>query len=203
MRPRGPTCTCYRVERGGRIRRGRFRHEPYYRHHIIRKHCAVLQPKTAQCLSNAGHVEFLHVATQHVPHLPPLAQPAFVHTLCRALCSAHERCTTCALTLTHRHTHAHTLLRRGDSTHQVGASRQERLDHVRDAFWVSPERVSALRGQRVVLVDDVMTTVASMYEAARALQAAGAGHIKGLGWLVPKSGKRFTDVPFNRFDAWQ
>ena len=77
-------------------------------------------------------------------------------------------------------THAHTLLRRGDSVHQVGASRQERLDHVRDAFWVAPERVSAVRGQRVVLVDDVMTTGASMYEAARALQAAGAAHITGL-----------------------
>jgi ComF family protein len=77
-------------------------------------------------------------------------------------------------------THAHTLLRRGDSAHQVGASRHERLEHVRDAFWVSPERVSAVRGQRVVLVDDVMTTGASMYEAARALRVAGAAHITGL-----------------------
>jgi ComF family protein len=77
-------------------------------------------------------------------------------------------------------THAHTLLRRGDSTHQVGASRQERLEHVRDAFWVSPERVSAVQGQRVVLVDDVMTTGASMYEAAHALRVAGAAHITGL-----------------------
>ena len=77
-------------------------------------------------------------------------------------------------------THAHTLLRRGDSAHQVGASRHERLEHVRDAFWVSPERMSAVRGQRVVLVDDVMTTGASMYEAARALRVAGAAHITGL-----------------------
>ena len=77
-------------------------------------------------------------------------------------------------------THAHTLLRRGDSAHQVGASRQERLVHVRDAFWVAPERVSAVRDQRVVLVDDVMTTGASMYEAAGALRVAGASHITGL-----------------------
>lgn len=77
-------------------------------------------------------------------------------------------------------THAHTLLRRGDSAHQVGASRQERLEHVRDAFWVAPEHVSAVRGQRLVLVDDVMTTGASMYEAARALRVAGAAHITGL-----------------------
>ena len=75
---------------------------------------------------------------------------------------------------------AHTLLRRGDSAHQVGASRRERLEHVRDAFWVAPERLSALHDQRVVLVDDVMTTGASMYEAARALRVAGAVHTTGL-----------------------
>jgi ComF family protein len=77
-------------------------------------------------------------------------------------------------------THAHTLLRRGGSAHQVGASRQARLALVKDAFWVAPERVSAVRGQRVVLVDDVMTTGASIYEAARALRASGAAHITGL-----------------------
>ena len=77
-------------------------------------------------------------------------------------------------------THAHTLLRSGDSAHQVGASREARFNHVRHAFWVACERVAAVRGQRVVLVDDVMTTGASLYEAARALRAAGAAHITGL-----------------------
>lgn len=77
-------------------------------------------------------------------------------------------------------THAHTLMRRGDSAHQVGASRQERLNHVRDAFWVAPERLPDVRGQHVVLVDDVITTGASLYEAARALRAAGAAHITGV-----------------------
>ncbi len=82
--------------------------------------------------------------------------------------------------LTPNKTHAHTLLRRGESAHQVGASRQERLEHVRDAFWVAHERLPAVRGQRVVMVDDVMTTGASLYEAARALRAAGATHITGV-----------------------
>ena len=88
-------------------------------------------------------------------------------------------------------THAHSLLRRGDSAHQVGASRQDRLDHVRDAFWVAPECVPAVRGQRVVLVDDVMTTGASMYEAARALRAAGAVHITGLVLARTEASNRF------------
>jgi predicted amidophosphoribosyltransferase len=77
-------------------------------------------------------------------------------------------------------THAHTLLRRGDSAHQVGATRQERLEHVRDAFWVAPDCVFTGRSQRVVLVDDVMTTGASLYAAARSLRAAGATHITGV-----------------------
>jgi len=77
-------------------------------------------------------------------------------------------------------THALTLRRSGNRPHQVGASRQERLDQVRDAFWVAPDRVPALHGQAVVLVDDVMTTGASMFEAARALRAAGATHITGM-----------------------
>ena len=79
-----------------------------------------------------------------------------------------------------RKTDVQTLLRSNDSAHQVGASREERLGHVKDAFWVAPERVATVRGQRVVLVDDVMTTGASLYEAARALRAAGTAHITGL-----------------------
>jgi ComF family protein len=75
---------------------------------------------------------------------------------------------------------AHTLRRSGDAPHQVGASREDRLRHVDGMFWVDPQRVPAVRGQRVVLIDDVMTTGASLYEAARTLRTAGAAHITGL-----------------------
>jgi ComF family protein len=77
-------------------------------------------------------------------------------------------------------TDSHTLMRGGEFAHQVGASRQERLDHVRDTFWVAPECIATVRGQQVVVLDDVMTTGASIYEAARALRASGATHVTGL-----------------------
>ncbi len=67
-----------------------------------------------------------------------------------------------------------------DNHHQVGASREDRLSLVQDAFWVPPEQTQHIRGQRVVILDDVMTTGASLFEAARALRAVGAKHITGL-----------------------
>jgi ComF family protein len=64
--------------------------------------------------------------------------------------------------------------------HQVGATREERLAQVRNTFWIEPTRIAALRGKRVVLLDDVMTTGATMFEAARTLHRAGVMHITGL-----------------------
>ena len=75
---------------------------------------------------------------------------------------------------------AHTLLRIEQATHQVGASREDRLTNVRDAFWVDATRIDRVRGQRLVLIDDVMTTGASLHEAARALKSAGAAHVTGI-----------------------
>ncbi len=77
-------------------------------------------------------------------------------------------------------TQAHTLMRREQSVQQVGKSRNERLTNVHGSFWVHPDHVQAVRGRHVVVVDDVMTTGASLFEAARALKVAGAAHITGL-----------------------
>jgi predicted amidophosphoribosyltransferase len=41
-------------------------------------------------------------------------------------------------------------------------------------------RIGQIRGRRVVLVDDVMTSGASLFAAATALRQAGAAHITGL-----------------------
>ncbi|MBP6854270.1 MAG: ComF family protein, partial [Rhodoferax sp.] len=54
------------------------------------------------------------------------------------------------------------------------------LANVRHAFAVEPLRASLAAGKRLVLVDDVMTSGASLYAAAAVLRAAGAAHVTGL-----------------------
>ena len=72
------------------------------------------------------------------------------------------------------------LLRIRDTAAQSELSRAERLRNVQGAFAIEPSLAQALRGQRVVLVDDVMTSGASLYAAALALRQAGAAHITAL-----------------------
>lgn len=72
------------------------------------------------------------------------------------------------------------LLRVKNTQPQTELLRQERLANVKGAFQVDPLRTAELKGKRVILVDDVMTSGASLFTAARALRAAGAAHITGL-----------------------
>ncbi len=72
------------------------------------------------------------------------------------------------------------LLRIKDTPAQSSRRRSERLENMKDAFAVDPLQVNKVKGQRLVLVDDVMTSGASLYAAARALRSAGAAHITGL-----------------------
>jgi ComF family protein len=60
---------------------------------------------------------------------------------------------------------------------QVGLGRRQREDNVRGAFTVRPERRAAVLGKRVLLVDDVFTTGATVGAASRALKRAGAGDV--------------------------
>ncbi len=77
-------------------------------------------------------------------------------------------------------TDARLLLRIKDTPPQTSLQREQRLDSLKDAFAVDPLRVARIKGARLVLVDDVMTSGASLYAAARVLRAAGAAHITGL-----------------------
>ena len=72
------------------------------------------------------------------------------------------------------------LLRLKDTPAQSALKRDERLSSVKDAFAVDPLLSGRIKGARLVLVDDVMTSGASMFSAARVLRAAGASHITGV-----------------------
>jgi len=63
---------------------------------------------------------------------------------------------------------------------QAGLSRHQRQRNLAGAFSVLPAKRDRLTGQPVLLIDDVMTTGATLYEAARTLRRAGAGQIRAL-----------------------
>lgn len=59
---------------------------------------------------------------------------------------------------------------------QAGLTQQERIANVRGAFRASPD----VRGQSVLLVDDVLTSGTTMGECAKALKDAGAREVIAL-----------------------
>jgi len=63
---------------------------------------------------------------------------------------------------------------------QAGLSRHQRQRNLAGAFSVPAAKRDRLAGQLVLLIDDVMTTGATLYEAARTLRRAGAGQIRAL-----------------------
>ena len=72
------------------------------------------------------------------------------------------------------------LLRVRDTRPQTELQREARMANVKGAFQIDPLRVTVLTARRVVLVDDVMTSGASLFAAAAALRQAGAAHITGI-----------------------
>jgi len=69
------------------------------------------------------------------------------------------------------------VVRRRRTRQQVGLGRQARLANVQGAFAVPEAAVPRLAGRRVVLVDDVLTTGATLEAVARTLSRAGAGSV--------------------------
>jgi len=70
------------------------------------------------------------------------------------------------------------LLRRARWTgSQAGLRAEERRENVRRAFDLHPRWVDAVRNRTVLLVDDVLTTGATVEACALALQRGGARHV--------------------------
>jgi len=74
-----------------------------------------------------------------------------------------------------------TLLRRLlEAPPQVGQDRAARQAAVQHAFALDPMRAAQLRGRKLLLVDDVMTTGASLFSAAAVLRRAGARQVSAV-----------------------
>lgn len=76
-----------------------------------------------------------------------------------------------------RRTCTQLLLRLRETGSQTALDRQGREANVRGAFGVEPLRAAEVRAACVLLVDDVMTSGASLHAAARALRQAGAKRV--------------------------
>lgn len=64
-----------------------------------------------------------------------------------------------------------------DTAHQAELDRAARLRNLRSAFLVEPEQRARVQGAHVALVDDVMTTGATVGQAAAELLRAGAQQV--------------------------
>jgi ComF family protein len=73
---------------------------------------------------------------------------------------------------------------------QVGLSQSARAQNVQGAFRVPPDGKADVAGRRLILVDDVLTSGATMDACARALLRAGAAQVDALVFARVVSGAR-------------
>ena len=86
------------------------------------------------------------------------------------------------------------LLRIRHTPAQRTLPRSERLSNLQGAFAVDPLRAHEVRGQRLLLVDDVMTSGASLHTAARVLLQAGAAQVSAIVLARTGLGEDDTDL---------
>lgn len=77
-------------------------------------------------------------------------------------------------------TDARLLLRIRDTAPQLALDAAQRQRNVRGAFALDPLQAHKVRGLDAVLVDDVMTSGASLFAAAAVLRAAGAARVSAV-----------------------
>ena len=75
-----------------------------------------------------------------------------------------------------------TLIKHSSTSKQMGLSRKERLKNQLGAF-----RCTAAENKHILLVDDVMTTGATLEAASRALLKAGAAQVDAI--VIARTGK--------------
>ncbi len=72
------------------------------------------------------------------------------------------------------------LLRVRDTPEQVGLGRQERVLNMRGAFALEPALAEQVKGRHILLIDDVMTTGATLFAAGAPLLQAHAASVSAL-----------------------
>jgi ComF family protein len=80
---------------------------------------------------------------------------------------------------------ARLLERPAEGAHQAQLTLAQRRVNLRGAFTVQPLRRARLQGRHVALVDDVMTSGATLREAALALRRAGAARVDA--WVLART----------------
>jgi len=87
----------------------------------------------------------------------------------------------------------HSALKRVRATaQQVGLSKPQRAENVQGAFSVPAGEKGLVAGRRLVLIDDVLTSGATVDTCARALLRAGAAHVDVLAFARVVSPMRAT-----------
>ncbi|MEX8496005.1 ComF family protein [Sphaerotilus sp.] len=81
--------------------------------------------------------------------------------------------------------HARWVERVLDTPHQTGLPRAERLHNLRGAFAVTPAGRAGLAGRRVAILDDVMTTGATLDALAATVRRAGATAVQS--WVFART----------------
>ncbi len=72
-----------------------------------------------------------------------------------------------------------------ETSQQAQLKLSERAANVRGAFAVEPLRRHELKGLRVAVIDDVMTSGATLFEIARVLQQTGAASVQA--WVLART----------------
>ena len=69
-------------------------------------------------------------------------------------------------------------LKRTNNTRQLGGGKRDRKDHIGGVFCVTNS--ASVKGKHVLLIDDVITTGATLNEAARVLKKAGVKSVRAI-----------------------
>ncbi len=61
---------------------------------------------------------------------------------------------------------------------QEGLSERQRYENLKDAFFVNEKYHKIIKGKKIILVDDVVVTAATINSCSKAIKSAGAAEIK-------------------------